>query len=136
VGARLTYEHALGRRAQRGAHAAATGRLARATIGIADAELQVAAAVVEAVSVAETAARRIEISERAIDLAERNIEAEVARFELGRSTNFDVLERQDELKQSQLRYARAGVDYVSSLAQLEALTGDLLERYGISLEVR
>ncbi len=135
VGATLTYQHALGRRQAKGAHDAARGRLTRTQIGIADAELQVSAAVVEAVRVAETAARRMEISERAITLAEQNIEAEVARFELGRSTNFDVLERQDELQQAQLRYARAGVDYVSALAQLESLTGELLDAYGITLEL-
>jgi outer membrane protein len=136
VGASLTYQHALGRRAARGAHAAALGRLSRVKIGITDAELQITAAVVESVRVAETAARRLEISERAIGLAEQNIEAEVARFELGRSTNFDVLERQDELKRAQLLYARAGVDYVSSLANLDALTGEILEAYGITLESR
>lgn len=136
IGGTLTYEHALGRREARGAHAAARGQLRRAKLNIAEAELQVSAAVAEAVRVAETASRRMDISQRAIDLAEENIEAETSRFELGRATNFDILERQDELRQAQLRYARAGVDYLAALAQIETLTGDLLESYGITLDAR
>lgn len=134
VGATLTYEHALGRRAQRGAHAAAQGRLAQATVGIAETELQVSASVVEAARTAEAARRRVEVTDEAIELAQRNIEAEEARFDLGQATNFDVLERQEELEEARLRHARASIDYLIALTRLEALTGDLLETYGIAME--
>jgi len=73
------------------------------------------------------------LSERVIQLAEKNVEAETRRFGLGRATNFDVLQRQDELQQAQLRRARAQVDYLNATAALDALTGVILKRYGITL---
>ena len=136
VGATLTYEQALGNSAARGAHAGARRRLRRTKIDIAEAQLQVSAAVVGSVHAAETADDRMDIGQRAIQLAEENIEVEKARFELGRATNFDVLQRQEEFKQAQLRYARAAVDYLAALARIDALTGDLLDRYGITIEDR
>jgi outer membrane protein TolC len=68
-----------------------------------------------------------------MDLSEKNIEAERRRFESGKSTNFDVLQRQDEQKQARLRLARAASDYLRATIQIYALSGELLDRYGVTL---
>ena len=58
---------------------------------------------------------------------------EHARFDVGRTTNFEVLRRQDELAQAQLRQARAKADYRIAVASLQSLTGALLARHGVEL---
>ena len=64
--------------------------------------------------------------QRAIDLANENIQIETDRFNLGKSTNFDVLNRQEELRQAELRKAQAMIDWHKAEAGVQALTGDIL----------
>jgi outer membrane protein TolC len=73
----------------------------------------------------------MELAKQAIEFAKRNVAAEQGRFEAGRSTNFDVNNRIEDLKQARLRFARASVDYLEALNNLDYLTGDILPRYGI-----
>ena len=48
----------------------------------------------------------------------------------------DIMQRQDELKQAQLGYALAVKDYLTAEAYIDSLTGDLLTKYGVSLDIR
>ncbi|HEX8112084.1 MAG TPA: TolC family protein, partial [Kofleriaceae bacterium] len=73
----------------------------------------------------------VALGDQAIDLAEQNVAAEQKRFELGRSTNFDVLRRQDELEQARLRKASAVADYLAARTELDGLSGAILARYHI-----
>jgi outer membrane protein TolC len=132
--ANLNYEQALGNRGAKGAHRQARVNLQRTKISLADARVDIAMAMIQAIQSARAADKRMLISERAIVLAEKNIDAEKARFELGRSTNFDIAQRQDELKRAQLLYARAAADYLSAVAFIDSLTGDLLGKYGIKMD--
>jgi outer membrane protein len=132
----LRVQHALGNHAARGAARAARARRQAIQVDATDLRAQIAQALAEAVVLAETAARRVEIAGRAIELAEKNITAEQSRFSLGKSTNFDVLLRQEELKEAQLRQARAIIEWHKSAAVIAAITGSLLEDYGITLPAR
>jgi outer membrane protein TolC len=134
MSASLTYRRSLQRRQAKGAHLRARAQLRKQLVSTRDVEAQIAAQLVVAVKQAQAARKRFELGARAIELANKNIDAEKARFELGRATNFDVLQRQDELEQAQLRQARALIDYLSALADIDALTGDILGSYGITLE--
>jgi len=131
--ATLTFSQSIGRRAVKGQVRQARAERLRVKINAFDARAQIAQALSGAVILAESARQRIEIAGKAISLAEQNIVAEQSRFGLGKSTNFDVLQRQDELKQAQLRQARAIVDWHKAAAVISAISGDLLERYGITL---
>jgi outer membrane protein TolC len=134
VNARLTLRHEFGQRTARGRLEAARARLEQLAIDIGLAETAIKRELIVTVQQAETAQQRIALTERVIELAQKNIEAERARFELGRATNFDVLQRQDELEQAQLRRARAVYDYLQALTAIDAITGGLLARYGIELQ--
>lgn len=134
VSAQLEFEYALGNNEAQGRNLAARERLRGVMIDAEDARRQIAVALVRSVKLVRSAGRRMQLSQTAIDLSEKNIQAEQRRFELGRSTNFDVLLRQDELRDAQLRYARAVVDYLESVAAIEALTGDIFGKYGITIE--
>jgi outer membrane protein TolC len=132
-GLSLSYSHAFGQRAlhadEKDAHVAKR----RAEVFEVDTRAMLAQSMAIAAKSAELATKRMEISQRVIGLAEQNIAAEQARFNLGRATNFDVLERQDELKVAQLAYARAVVDYLNAIAVIDSLTGELMARYGVTV---
>ena len=72
-------------------------------------------------------ARRHDRRRPRLDLA-----AERARFEVGRAGNFDVLRRQEELAVSRLLVAARARRLPAATAALEALTGDILARYGVT----
>ena len=134
MSANLTYRRSLQRRATKGSYAQARARLRKQVIGTKDVEAQITVQLVLAAKRAQTAQKRFELGARAIDLAKQNVEAEKSRFELGGATNFDVLQRQDELQQAQLQQARSLIDFLDALAQLDAITGDILSVYGIALD--
>jgi outer membrane protein TolC len=130
----LTFEHDIGTRAAKGASRAARLGRERTKVDATDVRMQLAEAVARAVAQLELAARRIELSQTAIELAKKNIGVEQARFSLGKATNFDVLQRQDELQQAELRKAQAEIDARKAEATLSAVTGDLLDEYGVKLD--
>ncbi|HSN26014.1 MAG TPA: TolC family protein [Kofleriaceae bacterium] len=99
-----------------------------------DIRAQYAQGIARAVAGIELAKRRVVLSQRAIDLANENIRIETDRFNLGKSTNFDVLNRLEELRQAELRKAQAMIDWHKSEAVVEALTGDILPDYGVTLD--
>jgi outer membrane protein len=133
ISANLVFQQPIGRHAARGAHDAARETLHRTRLQESEIADQVAAAVVRGVIAVDTARRRAEVLARSTDAAALDLEAEKARFEVGRSTNFDVLRRQDSLAGAQLVHLRARVDHLKALAFLDALTGEILERHSVEL---
>ncbi|HTM20820.1 MAG TPA: TolC family protein, partial [Kofleriaceae bacterium] len=136
VSARLDYQQNLGNRAARGGRDRARAERSRMDVQIADAKQSTAEALARAVAQARSSARRIELTAKIVKLAEQSIEAEKARERLGRSTSFDVAQREEELAQAQLGHTRATMDYLVAAASVDALTGDLLGRWGITIEDR
>lgn len=134
VGGELVLEHWLGNNAAQGASRRTQAERQRVKVDLADVRRQIAQSAAQAVALAKSAEKRMQLSRTAIDLTQRNIKAETGRFELGKSSNFDVLLRQEEHTQARLRYARAAADYLRAAAFLEALTGEILPRYGIKME--
>lgn len=99
-----------------------------------DVRAQIAEAMAQAVAQIALAKRRVVLSQRAIALAKENIRIETDRFNLGRSTNFDVLNRLEEQRQAELRRAQALIDWHKGEVVVQTLTGDLLPAYGVSVE--
>lgn len=130
----LTYRRDLGGRTARGRHHIAQRQLDRHRVDLAEARIEVTRELVQAQRRAGAAQRRAVVGQRVIELAARNVQIDKERFRFGRSTSFDVLQRQNDLEQAQLRLARDIVDYLQALAAIDALTGTLLERYGIVLD--
>ncbi|HUP45875.1 MAG TPA: TolC family protein [Thermoanaerobaculia bacterium] len=82
----------------------------------------------------DTAARSIVASSAARDAAERNLEAERRRYENGMTTNFQVLQVQQELSDARVRELQALVGYQVALANYHREVGDILEARGIRIE--
>jgi outer membrane protein TolC len=134
AGLTLSYRQSIGNNAATGAARAARAQRQKIKIDETDARAQIAQSLTQAVLLAEAAVRRVEIAGKAIELAQQNIVAEQSRYSLGKSTNFDVLLRQDELKQAQLRESRAIIDWHKASTVIAAIDGDVLAQLGITLD--
>jgi outer membrane protein TolC len=131
VGASLTYDHAVEQRTERGTVAQARARLLRTKVDERAARARIASSATRAVQRAKAALASVAFADSAIAIAQQNIEIERKKLDLGKSTTFEVLRRQDELEAARLRHAGAIVDYLSARAEIDALTGQILPRFGI-----
>jgi outer membrane protein TolC len=123
----------LGNRAASGALAAAKRGVRRVKLDEKALTVEIRRAIVEAITTMESARYRIAVLDQAVHLADQAIDAERARWEEGKSTNYDVMKRQAEREDSALRRARAQADLVEAEAALDALTGAILPRYRVGL---
>jgi outer membrane protein TolC len=133
VQAGLTFSFPIERNAANGQYAAARESVRKARLSADAITIQVAAGVTRATYAISLAEKRVGVLARATDLAALDLEAERARFQVGRSSNFDVLRRQDELARAQLQQARAKADYLKGEALLDSLTAEILPRFGVEL---
>jgi outer membrane protein len=82
----------------------------------------------------DTASRTIVASRAAREAAERNLEAERRRYENGMTTNFQVLQIQQQLSDARVRELQALVGYRAAVANYHREVGDILEVRGIAVE--
>lgn len=131
--ASLALELPLVRRAARGALQLARGRSGRAQLDEASVVAQLRVTVATALGLLETAQRRAALLVPSQRAAALDLEAEQARFEVGRASSFDVLRRQDALAAVQLLLLAAELQRLEADASLAALTGESLARHSSSL---
>ena len=129
----LTFAFPLQNRAARGATEVARAAADGAQLDAHDLELQIRDTVARMAAQIRSAGARVEYGRAAVTYSEQNLKAEQARFQVGTSTNNDVLLRQQELRQAQSSVARATADLLEADVALAALTGDILDLYGITL---
>lgn len=82
----------------------------------------------------DTAARSIVATRAARDAAEKNVEAERRRYENGMTTNFQVLQVQQQLSDARVRELQALVSYLENVATYHRAVGDILEVRNITVE--
>ncbi|MEZ4475351.1 MAG: TolC family protein [bacterium] len=119
----------------------AEGELAQARLGLERAELTRAARVQEVRLAADAALRALRtaeqaqvLAERVAGLAEKSLAAEQRRLELGRATQLDVLQVQQEAAEAELAVERARADRVIAGIRLRRLTGRLLESFALTVD--
>src|SRR6185436_2656422 len=130
----LTFQQGLSRDDVKGRSRELRGQREKLRVNAQDVRQQIAQAMSGAIAQIELAKRRVVLSQRAIDLAIENIRIETDRFNLGKSTNFDVLNRVEEQRQAELRKAQALIDWHKAETVVQMLTGDLLPAFGITVE--
>lgn len=134
IGGTVTFQHSLGQENVRGLATEQRATRKRIQVTADDVRAQLAQVMSRAVAQIELAKRRVALSERAIVLANQNIQIETDRFNLGKATNFDILNRQEELRQSELRKAQAMIDWHKAEIAVQALTGELLPSFGVAVD--
>ena len=82
----------------------------------------------------DTSARNITAARTAREAAEQNLEAERRRYENGMTTNFQVLQVQQQLSDARARELQALVNYNKAIAAYHRAVGDLLDIRNIQVE--
>ena len=82
----------------------------------------------------DTAAKDISATRAARDAAEKNLDAERKRYENGMTTNFQVLQIQQQLSDARVRELNALVGYNKAVTAYHAAVGDLLDVRNIKVE--
>lgn len=82
----------------------------------------------------DTAARSIVATRAAREAAEKNVEAERRRYENGMTTNFQVLQVQQQLSDARVRELQALVSYIQFVAAYHRAVGDILEVRNITVD--
>ncbi|MBA3457472.1 MAG: TolC family protein [Deltaproteobacteria bacterium] len=130
----LTYDHAIGQEDVRGRARELRANREKLEVNAFDIRAQIAQTMARAIAQLELARRRVGLSERAILLANENVKLETDRFNLGKSTNFDILGRLEEMRQAELRKSQAMIDWHKAESVVQSLTGDILPAYGIAVD--
>ncbi len=81
----------------------------------------------------ESGVRQVETAQIATRLSERQLQAEQRKFEVGTSTNFQVLQFQDQLSQARNSEIQAVFNFLNSRASFELAKGTILEFFGVSV---
>lgn len=132
VTAGLTVQFEIGG-AAKGAHDAALARRSRIEVDQVDVQRTLDTEVVHAVHQVTSARARVALAEKAELIGEENVTSERASFSAGRSTNFDVMQRQTELITARIRKGRAIADYHIAVAQVQFHGGMLLQQYRVDV---
>lgn len=82
----------------------------------------------------DTTARSIAASRAAREAAERNVEAERRRYENGMTTNFQVLEVQQQLSDARRAELQAIIGHQQAVAAYRAAVGEILDAHNIAVE--
>jgi outer membrane protein TolC len=122
--------------AAKSANNAALAKRHRLDIDRVDLERKIDAQIVTAVKTLMSGKTRVALSDKAIGIAEENVKTERANFLAQRSNNFQVMQRQGQLIDARLRRGRAVADYRTAVAQLQYLSGTLLDAYKIRVRSR
>lgn len=113
---------------------AAVAKKSRLEIDRIDAERQIETQTVLAVKQVAAARKRVEWATKAKLASNDNVRSERMQFQAGRTTNYNVLQRQGEAINARLSLARAVADYHIAVATLQYLSGTLLDQYGIDVK--
>ena len=120
-------------RTAKGNHQRVLAEIRQAELNLKQIRQTTSTSVIRANNNLRSAAKRYELANLSVELAEQNLAAEQARFEVGRSTNYDVLFRIDELTAAQSTTLQAQIDYLKAKVEMQSLTGEILPAYGLDL---
>ncbi len=123
----------IGNRTARSNAAVARHTERQAEVDLARVRKTIRAEVLDAAAALETTGQRIEAAKAGREAAEIQLSAEKDRYEAGRSTNFLVLTRQNDLSLARLAEISALTDYRTARTEMARATGSLIEELGIDV---
>jgi outer membrane protein TolC len=115
----LTYP--LFMRAAKANHARAQLQIQQSEATLKAQELTVTAAVTNAGLAVENTYKQFQAAQKAREVGERNAEAEQTRFDVGMSTNYNVVQAQDNLTAQRLAELRAIISYLNAVAEFDRI---------------
>jgi len=131
--AQLNFSYPLGVSAQEANVARARVQMNQVQAQSKQIELQVATDVTNAVLTAQSNTERVQAAQAARELAQKQLEAEQSKFEVGMSTNYNVIQSQRDLATAQNNELQAILNYRKSLVELERLQQTTLQNLNITV---
>ena len=131
--AQLNFSYPLGTSAQEANTARARVQMNQVVAQTKQIELQVATDVTNAVLTAQSNTERVQAAQAARELAQKQLEAEQSKFEVGMSTNYNVIQSQRDLATAQNNELQAILNYRKSLVELERLQQTTLQNLNITV---
>lgn len=131
VGVRLSIP--IGDLTRRQAALAAETDLSTAQLRLEELQQAVESQVLDAVQSVETSWRQAEAARRARVLSERALDLGQEKLRFGRSSNFEVLSLQADLRAAAVQELSANIGYLNALTALDQQIGSTLETWRISL---
>src|SRR5262249_39361403 len=119
--AQVNFSYPLGTSAQEASVARARVQLNQVAAQTKQVELQGATDGTNAVPNAQSNTERVQAAQAARELAQKQLEAEQSKFEVGMSTNYNVIQSQRDLATAQNNELQAILNYRKSLVELERL---------------
>jgi outer membrane protein TolC len=130
----LHLEYPLGNRAAESAHKTAALEQKQANYNLKKYENSISTEVKQAVRAVASAYKRISATELAERLAQEQLNSEQRKYDQGLSTNFQVLDYQDQLASAISDSTKARVDYQNALDDLDKTVGTTLSRHRILID--
>jgi outer membrane protein TolC len=129
----LNISYPLGMSSQQASVAKARVQLNQIQAQLKQVELQVATDVTNAVVTARSNAERVQAAQAAREFAQKTLDAEQSKFEVGMSTNYNVILIQRDLATAQNNELQAILNYRKSLVELDRLQQTTLGTLGITI---
>lgn len=117
----FNFTYPLFMRAAKANYARAQLQLQQSLTQIQSQELTVASQVTNAGLAVENTYKQYQAAQKAREVAERNAEAEQTRFDVGMSTNYNVVQAQTNLTTQRLAELRAIISYLNAVAEFDRL---------------
>jgi outer membrane protein TolC len=129
----VNFSYPLGASLQEASVARARVQLNQVQAQVRQIELQVATDVTNAAINVQTGVERVQAAQSAREFAQKTLEAEQSKFEVGMSTNYNVILTQRDLATAQTNELQAILNYRKALVELERLQQTTLQSLNISL---
>ena len=131
--AQLNFSYPLGYSAQQASVARARVQLNQVQAQVKSIELQVATDVTNAAINLQSGVERVQAAQAASELAKKTMEAEQSKFEVGMSTNYNVILTQRDLANAQINELQAILNYRKSVVELERLQQTTLQSLSVTI---
>jgi len=129
----VNFSYPLGESSQEASVARARVQLNQVQAQVRQIELQVATDVTNAAINVQSGIERVQAAQAAREFAQRTLEAEQSKFEVGMSTNYNVILTQRDLATAQTNELQAILNYRKALVELERLQQTTLQNLNISI---
>ena len=131
--AQVNFSYPLGTSSQEASVARARVQLTQVQAQVKQVELQIATDVTNAAVSARSNVERVQAAQAARELAEKQLEAEQSKFEVGMSTNYNVIQSQRDLATAQNNELQAVLNYRKALVEFERLQQTTLQSLNVTL---
>jgi len=131
--AQVNFSYPLGTSSQEANVARARVQLNQVQAQMKQIELQIATDVTNAAINVQSGVERVQAAQAAHALAQKQLEAETSKFEVGMSTNYNVIQSQRDLATAQNNELQSILNYRKALVELERLQQTTLQNLNISI---